>query len=322
MNLHNIEAFLAVIETGSFTSAARRLDKTQSAVSQAIRQLEEEIGAVLIDRSSRHITLTPAGDLLRSRATNLLDDINEMKALVREQSGTRVKQLRIGMVESFTAAIGPALVRCMMGEALNLTLWSDLTPRLAEALVEKRADIVVVNNPLEAEPHLTRYALLREPFVLLLPSDAAWDPDKPDLVALARALPMIRFEALSHLASQIDAQCRRLNMSPSRRVSVDSNEKLVATVAAGAGWSIGTPLSLLRCRQYSTAIRVVPFPGTSFHRTMYMVSRRGELDELVLRLARLSTQVLAQLVHGDLRSLLPEFFAQVRVTDAAKLQAL
>lgn len=321
MNLHNIEAFLAVSETGSFTSAARRLDKTQSAVSQAIRQLEIEFGAVLIDRTSRHIALTPAGDLLLSRAVNLMDDVKKMKALVREQSGIRVTQLRIGMVESFATAVGPTLIRRMLDEALNLTLWSDLTPRLVEALVEKRVDIVVINSALDTEPHVMRFELLREPFMLLLPAGAPWDPDNPDLVMLSRALPMIRYEALSHLAAQIDAQCRRLNVSPSRRVSVDSTEKLIAAVAAGVGWSIGTPLSLLRCPQYSASIRVAPFPGTSFHRNLYMVSRRGELDEIVLRLARLSATVLGELVSGDLRTLLPQIYSQIIVPDAATLSA-
>ncbi len=321
MNLHNIEAFLAVGETGSFTSAARRLDKTQSAVSQAIRQLEEEVGAVLIDRTSRTFALTPAGELLRSKSTNLVDDIKKMKALVREQSKTRVRRLRIGMVDSFATAVGPVLIQCMLEEALNLNLWSDLTPRLGEALIENRADVVVINDALEAETHLTRFELLREPFVLLLPAHMPWDTDKPDLSLLSRAYPMIRYETLSHLGAQIDSQCRRLNVSPLRRVSVDSTEKLIATVAAGIGWSIGTPLSMLRSREYSRQIRVVPFPGESFYRRLFMVSRRGEFDELALRLARLAVTELEGLVSGELRRLLPQLYPDIFVTNVADMRA-
>jgi len=321
MNLHNIEAFLAVGESGSFTSAARRLHKTQSAVSQSIRQLEDEVGAVLIDRSVRTFALTPAGELLRSKAANLIDDIRKMTALVREHSKTRVRQLRIGMVDSFGTAVGPALIQCMLEEALNLQLWSDLTPRLGDALLEKRADVVVLNDALEAEPHLTRYELLQEPFVLLLPANMAWDPSAPDLELLARAYPMVRYEAISHLGAQIDSQCRRLHVAPLRRVSVDSTEKLIAAVAAGIGWSIGTPLSLLRAREYSPQIRVVPFPGESFHRRLYMVSRRGEFDELALRLARLAATELEALVSGELRRLLPRIYPHIFVTNVADLRA-
>ncbi len=321
MNLHNIEAFLAVGESGSFTSAARRLHKTQSAVSQSIRQLEDEVGAVLIDRSVRTFALTPAGELLRSKAANLIDDIRKMTALVREHGKTRVRQLRIGMVDSFGTAVGPALIQCMLEEALNLQLWSDLTPRLGDALLEKRADVVVLNDALEAEPHLTRYELLQEPFVLLLPANVAWDPSAPDLDLLSRAYPMVRYEAISHLGAQIDSQCRRLHIAPLRRVSVDSTEKLIAAVAAGIGWSIGTPLSLLRSREYSPQIRVVPFPGESFHRRLYMVSRRGEFDELALRLARLAATELEALVSGELRRLLPRIYPHIFVTNVADLRA-
>ena len=321
MNLHNIEAFLTVSETGSFTSAARRLEKTQSAVSQAIRQLEEELGVVLIDRTGRHVTLTAAGDLLRSRATQLVDDIRKMKAVVREHSQTRLSHLRVGLVDSFATAVGPPLIQCMLDDALNLSLTSDITPHLGKALLERRLDIVVMNSALEGETHLTRYKLLREPFVLLLPANARWDTAAPDLALLARAYPMIGYESLSHMGSQIDAQFRRLNVSPLRRVSVDSTEKLIATVAAGIGWSIGTPLSLLRSREYSGQIQVVPFPGDSFHRHLYLVSRHGELDELVLRLARLSATLLGKLVSGELRRLLPTIYPDVVVTDPASMRA-
>jgi len=320
MNLHNIEAFLAVGESGSFTGAARRLHKTQSAVSQSIRQLEDDVGAVLIDRSARTFALTPAGELLRSKAANLIDDIRKMTALVREQSQARVRQLRIGMVDSFATAAGPALIQCMLDEALNLSLWSDLTPRLGVALLEKRADVVVMNDALEAESHLTRYELLREPFVLLLPANMAWDASNPDLGQLSRGYPMVRYEALSHMGAQIDSQCRRLNVAPLRRVSVDSTEKLIAAVAAGIGWSVGTPISLLRSREYSPQIRVVPFPGESFYRRLFMVSRRGEFDELAMRLARLAATELEILVSGELRRLLPRIYPDIFVTNVADLR--
>ena len=90
-------------------------------------------------------------------------------------------------------------------EALNLTLWSDLTPRLGDALIEKRADVVVLNDAMEGETHLTRYELLREPFFLLLPATIAWNASAPDLGLLSRAYPMVRYEALSHMGAQIDS---------------------------------------------------------------------------------------------------------------------
>ena len=321
MNLHNIEAFLAVGEAASFTSAAKRLGKTQSAVSQAVRQLETELGVPLINRASRNVTFTPAGDLLRSHAAQLVEDIHKMASMVREQSKTRISQLRIGLVDSFATAVGPALIRSMLSEALNLSLWSELTPRLGKAVLEKRADIIVANDPFNEEANLTRFELLREPFALLLPSDFPWDTRVPNLPLLSRTYPMIRYEASSLMGSLIDAHCHRLNLRPTRRVSVDSTEKLIATVVAGIGWSITTPISLLRAREYSGAFRVVPFPGETFYRQLFMVSRRGEFDELALRLAGLSCEVLTGLVDGELRQLLlPEIHSRIWVANHETLQ--
>jgi DNA-binding transcriptional LysR family regulator len=147
MNLRNIESFLAVGEAGSFTGAAKRLDKTQSAVSQAVRQLEIELGVTLIDRESRQVTFTPAGELLRSHAAQLVEDMHKMASMVREQSKTRLSQLRIGLVDSFATAVGPALIRSMLSEALNLTLWSEFTPRLGKALLEKSLTIHSPKQP-------------------------------------------------------------------------------------------------------------------------------------------------------------------------------
>ena len=321
MNLHSIEAFLAVAETSSFTLAGKRLEKTQSAVSQAIRQLEEELGVILIDRASRQVTLTPSGDLMRRLATRLAEDIKKMTSLVREQSMTKVSQLRIGMVDSFSSAVGPSLISSMMSEAVNLNLSSDVTPRLGEALLAKRLDIVFANDSYDSEPQLTRYELLREPFVLLLPKDVRWDEETPDLASLARAYPMVRYATQSHIASQIDAQCHRLNVTPSRRVTVDTTEKLMASVAAGVGWSIGNPLSLLMSGRQRRLIRIAPFPGETFYRRLCVVARRGEFDDLVLRLARLSSAALSELVEGELHDTYPELYSQIRVAQFDEVSA-
>jgi DNA-binding transcriptional LysR family regulator len=73
MDLVQLETFLAVAEERSFSRAAARLHRTQSAVSQAVAKLEAELGEVLLDRSSRDGTLTDAGEVLREYAVKLLN---------------------------------------------------------------------------------------------------------------------------------------------------------------------------------------------------------------------------------------------------------
>ena len=84
MDLFQLETFLAVAEERSFSRAATRLHRTQSAVSQAIAKLEAELGEVLLERSSRDGTLTDAGEVLREYAVKLLNLRGEASGALNE----------------------------------------------------------------------------------------------------------------------------------------------------------------------------------------------------------------------------------------------
>jgi DNA-binding transcriptional LysR family regulator len=81
LELRRLRLFTIVAEEGSFTAAAHRLHLTQSAVSQQMSVLEHEIGITLVQRSSRGINLTPAGQVLVARALRLF---TELSAIERE----------------------------------------------------------------------------------------------------------------------------------------------------------------------------------------------------------------------------------------------
>lgn len=315
INLRNLEAFLAVSESLSFTQAARRLHKTQSAVSQAVRQLEDELGVVLLDRTAGRVKLTGTGLQMVGQAQQLLEQVHRMTSLAREHQHTRLSELRFGMVDSFATAVGPTLISSLLKEAINLSLWSDLTPHLGEALVQRSADIVVANDEFSAHPSLVRHRLLKEPFVLVLPSQVAWNLQSPDLAHLARSLPMVSYGSGSHMGGQVDAQCRLLGAVPSRKVQVDSTEKLIAMVAAGIGWCSCTPISLLRSVRQIPHIKVVPLPGPRLERQLFMLARRGEFDALVDRLANQARRALAELIEGSGPSGLKPIEDQVEILD-------
>ena len=321
LDLRSIQVFLVVSDTASFTIAAKRLNRTQSAISQAIRQLEEELGMVLINRGSRFLSLTPAGQILQSRARQLLEQATALASELRETAHAKVQELRLGMVDSFAVAVGPTLIKSMLIESANLSLWSDLTPKLGQALLEGSVDVIVANQAFEDQDGLCCFKLLREPYILLVPKGQAWDDHALDLEKLARTYPLIRYRGSSYLASQIDSQLRHLNISPSRRVAVDSTDKLLAMVAAGVGWSSSTPLSLLRAKSHIDAIRILPFPGERFYRRLYMLSRRGAFDELTKRLAATAREVLSGPIMDELTHLFPALREQISVPHETDLQS-
>src|SRR4051812_49930470 len=89
MQFQDLAAFLAVAADRSFSSAARRLHRTQPAISQAVRRIEDELGERLFDRSSRDGTLTEAGRLLQGYAQRLITLVGEAEVAVRELQQVR-----------------------------------------------------------------------------------------------------------------------------------------------------------------------------------------------------------------------------------------
>lgn len=96
MELLELRAFLTVVNEGSFSRAASRLQKTQPAISQAVRRLESELGQTLFDRSSNPGSLTEAGTVLRDYAERLLRLSEEAETSVREIDDLRRGRVLIG----------------------------------------------------------------------------------------------------------------------------------------------------------------------------------------------------------------------------------
>lgn len=111
MQLSDLNAFVQVASERSFSKAAKKLHRTQPAVSQAIRRLEDALGDRLFDRTSRNGALTEAGLLLREHATKLLRLAAEAEGAVRELQQVRRGRVVIGANEAAVHSLLPAVAR-------------------------------------------------------------------------------------------------------------------------------------------------------------------------------------------------------------------
>jgi DNA-binding transcriptional LysR family regulator len=109
MQLQDLTTFLTVASERSFSAAASKLHRTQPAVSQAIRRIEDQIGDRLFDRSSRNGALTEAGILLREYATRLVRLASDAEQAVRELQQVRRGRVVIGANEAAVHALLPSL---------------------------------------------------------------------------------------------------------------------------------------------------------------------------------------------------------------------
>lgn len=293
-DLHALEIAATVIEEGSMTAAAGRLGMTQSAVSQAVKRAEAQAGAELLRREQRPLVPTEAGRVLLAhirdialRAERAIEEIRTAARLPERQD------LRLGMVDSFASAVGPALITDLMegAVALRVTAFSGLAPALADAMVHHDIDAVVTCDATAELDGIMRFPLFREPFVLVAP--AAWEQDARDRplrdVLLERRF--IRYSARSHMGTQVEQHLRRLRIELPKVLSFDTSDSLLAMVAGGVGVAITTPLALLQGAVHLPGIAILPLPSPGFSRELTLITRRGEFDTLGPRIAEAAREM-------------------------------
>ncbi len=173
MELRHLEYFVAVAEEGGFTAAAARLHVVQSAVSAGVKALEREVGAPLLERSSRRVALTDAGAVLLPHARATLDAARDgREALVAAKSGL-VGTVRVGTLTSVGWVDVPAVLgefhRTHPGVTLQLTAAPSGSRGLVEAVAERRLDLAFVSLPGPRPPGVRIDDIAAVPMDLVLP---------------------------------------------------------------------------------------------------------------------------------------------------------
>ena len=145
MQFQDLAAFLAVAADRSFSSAARRLHRTQPAISQAVRRIEDQLGERLFDRSSRDGTLTEAGRLLQGYAQRLLGLAGEAELAVRELQQVRRGRVILGANEAAVHSLLPHIER-YAGAHPRVAVEVRRVPsrQMAEAILDRSIDFGVL----------------------------------------------------------------------------------------------------------------------------------------------------------------------------------
>ncbi|MDH3778715.1 MAG: LysR family transcriptional regulator [Gammaproteobacteria bacterium] len=138
----DLQAFVAVVETGSFTAAADRLDTAKSAVSRRVSALEERLGVQLLRRTTRVLNLTDTGQSFYEHSSRILADLEEAEAAVQQEHGELRGTLRVALPLSFGVRhmCKPIAAFCKQHPRLKFDL--DLNDRRID-LVEEGIDVAV-----------------------------------------------------------------------------------------------------------------------------------------------------------------------------------
>ena len=188
MELRHLRYFVAVAETGSFTTAAeQRLHTAQPSLSRQVRDLEAEIGVELLKRSAKGIALTAAGRAFLDHARMALAQAEAAVHAARRAALPAKPTFALGFLTGQEMDWLPGAMQVLCGELprIDVTVSSQYSPLLADALAKGRLDLAFMRAEPD-RPDLTYQVVAKEPFVAVLPSDhrlAALDAiDVRDLV--------------------------------------------------------------------------------------------------------------------------------------------
>jgi LysR family transcriptional regulator, hca operon transcriptional activator len=173
MELRHLRYFVAVAETGSLTVAAeQRLHTSQPSLSRQIRDLEEEVGAQLLTRNARGIELTPAGRAFLDHARSVLSQVEAAGEAARRVAHPAKPCFAMGFLTGHEWTWMPEALRILREELPNIDVMisSQYSPRLAKALLKGNVDAAFLRRE-KGVPELAYRVLVKEPLVVILPSD-------------------------------------------------------------------------------------------------------------------------------------------------------
>jgi DNA-binding transcriptional LysR family regulator len=235
METNYLHTFRVVLESGSMSEAARRLDLTAAAVAQQMRVLEREFGVPLLRRVGRTVRPTEAGHRLADRAQALLADLTGMRSVVGDQEGAL--ELTVGATNTMLNGPLPIVLDALVREhpAARIVVRTGLTSELYDQVLRGTLDAAVCLHPAFVLPKTLNWALLRkERLVVLAPQ--MWAHRDPH--ELLRDEPLIRYDRRLGGGQAAERYLRRAGIVPRERFEISSLAAIAMLVERGVGVSI------------------------------------------------------------------------------------
>ncbi|MGX9425121.1 MULTISPECIES: hydrogen peroxide-inducible genes activator [Bradyrhizobium] len=270
--LRQLRYFDALARHGHFGRAAEACAITQPALSMQIKELEEALGGVLLERSARQVVLTKFGEELAQRVREILRSVDELGDFARASRDQLVGRLRIGMIPTIAPYLLPKVIGNLtqMHPELDIHVRETVTPKLIKELAEGRLDTAIVALPV-SEPSLTEVALFTENFLLVRPGEDEGTP-VPSSEAL-REMKLLLLEEGHCFREQALSFCNMKSSPPREVLEASSLSTLVQMVGAGIGVTL-IPEMAVGVETRSASVSIARFKDPQPSRTIGMVWRK------------------------------------------------
>ncbi len=280
MLLRHLNYFLAVAQYQSFTRAAHALHVSQPALSQQIRQLEDQLGAQLFDRNGRSVRLTDAGEVYLRYARQALQDLEEGRRAIHDVSDLSRGSLRVAVAPTFTSYLIGPLVEAFHRRYPNvrLVMQEMLQERVETQLVEDELDIGIAfekptSSAVEFQPLLVETLALVVGRTHALSERRSIDRD----TLMRESLVLLTPEFATR--GQIERHCRQHDLD--LQVLMESNSlNAVIEIVRRTGLATLLPAAIAGNSEYLVAVGLDPAPP---QRRAILMQRKGAYQSAAMR---------------------------------------
>lgn len=273
------------MELGSFASAADRIGRSTSAISAQLKKLEEQLGIPVLQKSGRHVVLTPAGEVMLAYARRLLELNDEAAQAVR---GVGVEgEVRIGMQEDFGETLLPGLLASFSRAYPQVKIQASIgrNHQLVESIRQGRLDLALAWDAGQNLPHST----------LLGKAPLYWIGKEPQVFCQTGAVPLVAFDAPCLMrAAAIEAL--EPYATPWQMVFTSTSlSGIWAAISAGLGVTVRSSLGMPGHLHKLDGWPTLPDLGLLLHRA------EARPTAAVVQLADIITRCLEESAHADFR---------------------
>ena len=278
LNLDYLQTFLVVVERGSFSAAAERLQLTQPAVSLQVRQLERSLNATLIERVGRKAQPTAAGSALLAHAQQINGAVASAVDAVAHHTTGKAGRVRLGTGATACIFLLPPILKALRTAlpSLEITVTTGNTAEIAKAVEDNTIDIGLVTLPVSGRS-FDITPVLDDEFVLIAPRDMALPTRITPAVLATR--PLLLFEPGGNTRRTADEWLARGGVTLKPLMSLGSVEAIKEMVRAGLGCAI-LPGMAVSARQRDLAVRSL---SPKLYRRLAVVIRRDKRLDRGLR---------------------------------------
>ena len=274
-----LSVFLVAIETRKFSETAKRLDVTQSSVSQTIALLESRLGFSLFERDTRPLQPTSDALELYSSIKQSDEDIRQMLQRIRMRNWVK-PAIRLGMIESVGSLVAPEVCQELKDKLGVVSLLSGPSGSLFKSVLNGDVDVGVIAGE-ESNKDVKKIFLYEDPWFLIFPKEFEVPEDLSWQSMSVMGLPLIYHSADPADGSKMQDFMRQHTLMYPKIYEAQSNYFVYALVANRLGWSFTHFFGLLGSERGIRDMKIAAPPTGLQTRRLYLVARRNYSDELL-----------------------------------------